>query len=138
MAGISATSNVFAGTTYGIPLAGTVAHSFIEAFQSERKLSRPSREIYPATTLLVDTYDTLEGVRRSCPRKFARKKSFRWRACGWIPAISSNFPWMRERSSIMPDCAMCKSLRAADLDETEIDRLVTTGRPSMPSAWEPS
>ncbi len=62
IAGVSATSNVLAGQVYGIPIAGTMAHSYIQAHESELEAFRRFSELYPETVLLVDTYDTLEGV----------------------------------------------------------------------------
>ncbi|MBX2855757.1 MAG: nicotinate phosphoribosyltransferase [Rhodobacteraceae bacterium] len=64
IAGAGGTSNVLAGERYGLPVLGTVAHSFIEAFPSESEAFKAFAEIYPGTTLLIDTYDTLVGVRR--------------------------------------------------------------------------
>lgn len=62
IAGASATSNVEAGRLYGIPVTGTVAHSFIEAFPTEIEAFRAFAHLFPETTLLIDTYDTLAGV----------------------------------------------------------------------------
>jgi nicotinate phosphoribosyltransferase len=64
IAGISATSNVLAGAVYGVPVTGTMAHSYIQAHDSELDAFRAFAQLYPETTLLVDTWDTLEGVRR--------------------------------------------------------------------------
>jgi nicotinate phosphoribosyltransferase len=64
IAGLDATSNVLAGQVYGIPIAGTMAHSYIQAHEREAEAFRSFVELYPETVLLVDTYDTLEGVRR--------------------------------------------------------------------------
>ena len=64
IAGIDATSNVQAGAVYGIPITGTMAHAYIEAHTSEPEAFRAFADLYPETTLLVDTYDTLDGVRR--------------------------------------------------------------------------
>jgi nicotinate phosphoribosyltransferase len=49
---------------YGIPVAGTMAHSYIQAHGDEREAFRAFTRTFPGTILLVDTYDTLEGVRR--------------------------------------------------------------------------
>jgi nicotinate phosphoribosyltransferase len=66
IAGVAATSNVLAGRVYGIPVAGTMAHSFIQSFDREEDAFRAFLRTYPTTTLLVDTYDTLRGVRMVC------------------------------------------------------------------------
>lgn len=64
--GFAATSNVEAARRYGLRVAGTMAHSFIEAFPSETEAFRAFAEDHPdRTTFLVDTYDTLHGVRNA-------------------------------------------------------------------------
>jgi nicotinate phosphoribosyltransferase len=64
--GFVATSNVAAARSLGLPAAGTMAHSFIEAFPSEEDAFRAFAEDHPKrTTFLVDTYDTLNGVRHA-------------------------------------------------------------------------
>jgi nicotinate phosphoribosyltransferase len=64
IAGVDATSNVAAGQAYGLTVAGTQAHSYIQAHDDEYDAFRAFTRIYPDTVLLVDTYDTLAGVRK--------------------------------------------------------------------------
>jgi nicotinate phosphoribosyltransferase len=66
LAGFDSTSNVLAGKRFGIPIAGTMAHSYVESFESELDAFRAYARAYPdSAILLVDTYDTLEGARRA-------------------------------------------------------------------------
>ncbi len=63
VAGVAATSNVLAGKIYGMPVRGTMAHSYIQAHDDELEAFRQFVSLYPDTVLLIDTYDTLAGVR---------------------------------------------------------------------------
>jgi nicotinate phosphoribosyltransferase len=66
VAGCGGTSNVAAAMRYGLRPVGTMAHSYVLAFESEREAFRCFIESFPeGTVLLVDTYDTLEGVRNA-------------------------------------------------------------------------
>jgi len=64
IAGVTGTSNVLAGRVYGVPVAGTMAHSYIQSHDNELEAFRDFMRVYPDTVLLVDTYDTLEGVQK--------------------------------------------------------------------------
>jgi len=64
--GCSSTSNVEAGATFGIPVSGTHAHSWVMAHNTEMEAFRAFCQVYPHNAvLLVDTYDTLAGVRNA-------------------------------------------------------------------------
>jgi nicotinate phosphoribosyltransferase len=63
IAGFAATSNLGAAMTYGLRATGTMAHSYVQAFASERDAFRAFAVEFPtAPTFLVDTYDTARGV----------------------------------------------------------------------------
>ncbi|WP_083943886.1 nicotinate phosphoribosyltransferase [Alkalispirochaeta americana] len=63
--GASATSNTLAGMRFAIPVTGTMAHSWVMAFENEEEAFRRYARLYPEqTVLLIDTYDTLgSGIR---------------------------------------------------------------------------
>jgi nicotinate phosphoribosyltransferase len=64
LAGFAGTSNLQAGRAYGIPTLGTSAHAFVLAHPSEREaFASQVASQGQGTTLLVDTYDVLQGVR---------------------------------------------------------------------------
>ena len=64
--GVSATSNVLAGRVFGIPVKGTHAHSWVMFFGDEKKSFEAYADALPNNCVfLVDTYDTLNGVRNA-------------------------------------------------------------------------
>jgi len=64
IAGFAATSNTEAARRYGLTAAGTMAHSYVEAFGSEEQAFTAFAADFPGkTTFLVDTYDTEQGIR---------------------------------------------------------------------------
>ncbi|MFW6054943.1 MAG: nicotinate phosphoribosyltransferase [Thermodesulfobacteriota bacterium] len=66
LAGMNGTSNVLAGKMYGIPVSGTMAHSFVTSFLDELEAFRAFARVFPQNTvLLIDTYDTLSGAEKA-------------------------------------------------------------------------
>lgn len=66
LGGVDATSNVQAGLEYEIPVAGTHAHSWVMAFDSEEEAFEEWRRVMPHNSIfLVDTYETSRGVDRA-------------------------------------------------------------------------
>ena len=82
--GCAATSNLLAGRLLGIPVRGTHAHSWVMLFDEEREAFEAYARTMPGNTaFLVDTYDTLEGVRRAID------------VAGWLKARGKPFLGVR-------------------------------------------
>jgi nicotinate phosphoribosyltransferase len=63
IAGFTATSNVLAGQMYGIPISGTMAHSYVEAFSGELEAFSAYSNTFPDNSIfLIDTYNTIDGA----------------------------------------------------------------------------
>lgn len=129
MVGFVATSNVEAAGRFGLQAAGTMAHSFIEAFPTETEAFRAFAEDFPArTTFLVDTYDTLDGVRAAIGtiRKLGLTESL------GIRLDSGNLGALAREARAVLDAAAMPAVRifaSGGLDELDIDDLVRTGAP---------
>src|SRR5207249_8346945 len=64
--GCAGTSNVLAGKVFGIPVKGTHAHSWVMSFDNELDSFNAYAKALPNNCVfLVDTYDSLQGVRRA-------------------------------------------------------------------------
>lgn len=129
IAGAAATSNVLAGEAYGIPVSGTMAHSYIQAFDDELDAFRRFAAAYPNAVLLVDTYDTLGGVRRVI--ELAKELGSNFRVSG-IRLDSGDLAQLSQQARRLIDDAGLQNVRifaSGDLDEYEIERLVSLGAP---------
>ncbi|MCS7246351.1 MAG: nicotinate phosphoribosyltransferase [Thermomicrobium sp.] len=131
LAGFAATSNVLAGARYGIPVSGTVAHSFIESFPSELEAFRAFARTYPGDPiLLIDTYDTLRGaehaviVARELAAEGRRVRAVRLDS-GDLAELSRAVRALLDRSGF-PDIQIFAS---GGLDEYELHALEATGAP---------
>lgn len=64
--GCSSTSNVLAGKLFGIPLSGTMAHSWVMIFDDELEAFKAFAKAYPSNSIfLVDTFNTIEGIKKA-------------------------------------------------------------------------
>jgi nicotinate phosphoribosyltransferase len=127
--GVDATSNVLAGQRYGIPIAGTMAHSYIQVHDTEERAFREFGELYPESVMLVDTYDTLDGVRRVIELMREGHGSFRPRA---VRLDSGDLAALSARARALLDDAGFPGVRifaSGDLDEDRIAELVAAGAP---------
>ena len=129
VAGVDATSFVLAGALLGVPLAGTMAHSWVQAHDREIDAFREFLRVYPETILLVDTYDTLRGVERVI--ELAREMGGEFRASG-IRLDSGDLRALSFRAREMLDAAGLQRLQifaSGGLDEDEIDALLRAKAP---------
>ena len=83
IAGCQGTSNVLAGMTYGIPVFGTMAHSFIMSYPKEIDAFRAFAKTFPnKSTLLIDTYDDMAGAEKAAAvAKELEAKGHKLRRC---------------------------------------------------------
>lgn len=129
IAGIGATSNLEAGRRYGIETVGTMAHSFIQAFEDERAAFAAFLRSYPETVLLVDTYDTPRGVSRAIA--CARQAGSDTRLAG-IRLDSGDLDALaRESRRLLDEAGMhdTQIFASGGLDEAKIAALLEAGAP---------
>ena len=129
IAGAAATSNLAAGQRWGIPVAGTMAHSFVQACSSEADAFRNFARVFPETILLVDTYDTLEGVRRVV--ELAKELGPDCRLRG-VRLDSGDLAELAKGARSILDAAGLQGLQifaSGGLDEHRIADLLATGAP---------
>jgi nicotinate phosphoribosyltransferase len=129
IAGLDGTSNMLAGKLYGVPVTGTMAHSYIQAHDDELEAFRAFAKIYPDTILLVDTYETLEGVRRVVALAEELGDDFRVRG---IRLDSGDLGELARGSRGILDAADLDDVRifaSGGLDEWSIRELVESGAP---------
>ena len=125
IAGFSGTSNVAATAEFGIPAVGTMSHSYISSFGSEREAFAAYARSFPdSTTLLVDTYDTLAGVENAiATAKEMESRGHRLRA---VRLDSGDLESLARRSRAMLDdvsLGYVQILASGGLDEYSIAEL---------------
>jgi nicotinate phosphoribosyltransferase len=129
IAGLAGTSNLAAGQVYGIPLYGTMAHSYIQTHDDELTAFRDFARLYPNTVLLVDTYDTLGGVRHVVDLARELGDRFQVRA---IRLDSGDMATLARAARAILDEAGLQRVQifaSGGLDEERIDRLLAAGAP---------
>ncbi len=127
--GCDATSNVLAGKHYDIPVRGTHAHSWVMSFESELDAFETYADVLPNNvTLLVDTYDTLQGVRNAIEAgKRLRERGYR---LSGIRLDSGDLAYLSIEARKLLDAAGFTDtaiVASNDLDETIIASLKQQG-----------
>jgi nicotinate phosphoribosyltransferase len=122
--GCAGTSNVLSGFRYGIPVFGTAAHSWVQAFEDELEAQRQlQRLLGEGAIYLVDTYDTIEGTRKAA--SLGRRM--------WGVRLDSGDRAVLSRSvrKILDDAGLkdAKIMVTGDLNEYKIRELLDAGAP---------
>jgi nicotinate phosphoribosyltransferase len=127
--GCAATSNVLAGMRFGIPVRGTHAHSWVMSFDSELQAFSAYAEAMPNNVVfLVDTYDTLNGVRNAI--RVGQKMRARGHDMGGIRLDSGDLAYLSiEARKLLDQAGFTKAAIVAsnDLDEYLIESLKQQG-----------
>jgi nicotinate phosphoribosyltransferase len=128
IAGCGGTSNVAAAMRYGLRPVGTMAHSYVMSFEREEEAFEAFLEDFPGnTTLLVDTYDSLNGVRNAIRAARAGKVDLR----GIRLDSGDLLDLSRAARDLLDDAGLSKTLivGSGDVEETKVAALVDAGAP---------
>ena len=133
--GCASTSNVLAGKTYGLPVSGTHAHSWVMSFPSELEAFRAYAREFPRNcVLLVDTYDVERGIRNAITVGLEMRA--RGERLAGIRIDSGDLAWLAKMARRMLDEAGlqdCGIVLSNDLDEYTIQSILDEGAPV--SSW---
>jgi nicotinate phosphoribosyltransferase len=129
IAGADGTSNVLAGMKYNIPVFGTMAHSFIMAFENEVDSFKAFAKTFPEkSTLLIDTYDDLKGAENAA--KIAKQLEKRGHKLNAVRLDSGDLLNLSKKVRRILDSHGLKYVKvfaSGDLDEYKVERLVEKG-----------
>ncbi len=121
LAGFEGTSNTQAGQRFGIPVVGTMAHSYVMSFPDELTAFRAFAEDHPSPILLIDTYDTLTGLEHAI--QVARELEAKGRRLVGVRLDSGDLAALSRRVRARLDEAglpYVKIFVSGDLDEYKI------------------
>jgi nicotinate phosphoribosyltransferase len=129
IAGVNSTSSVIAGQIFGVPVAGTMGHSYIQSFETELDAFRSFLRAFPTAILLIDTYDTLRGAQRVVD--LAREIGTDFRASGVRLDSGDLLGLSRQVRKILDGGGLTdlKIFASSNLDEYVIENLIASGAP---------
>ncbi len=124
--GCLGTSNVYAGKKFGIPLYGTMAHSWVEAFDREEDAFSRYHAVFPEhTILLIDTYDTVEAVKKILKLDLKKKIKGLRLDSGDLEALSKEIRKILDREGLRG----VKLIASGNLNEYKILDLIKRRAP---------
>lgn len=129
--GVKSTATVLAGKAFGIPVSGTMAHSWVMYYEDEYTAFRKYAEKYPnACTLLVDTYDVLKSGIPNAIRIAKEVLEPQGHRLQGIRIDSGDLSYLSKKARTMLDKADltdCKIVASNSLDEFTITSLIHQG-----------
>jgi nicotinate phosphoribosyltransferase len=124
IAGFAGTSHAEAARRLGIPAVGTMAHSWVQSFETETQAFETFARVFPGNaTLLVDTFDVLEGTRKAAAIEPPIQG---------IRIDSGDVESLARKARVILDQHgrnTTKIVASGDLDEYKVERLVVAGAP---------
>lgn len=127
--GCASTSNVLAGKVFGIPVSGTMAHSFVTSFEHEIDAFRAYADTFPSKCfLLIDTYNSIEGAKKAVI--VGKELEQRGEKLQGVRLDSGDLSELSKQvRKILDDAGLIyvKIVASGDLNEWKIDELMRKG-----------
>lgn len=132
IAGFDGSATTLAGQRFGVPVFGTMAHSFVQAHEREQDAFEAFVRVFPdSATLLIDTYDTEAGAEQvaDLARRLRGERGTRISA---VRIDSGDLGVVARRVRALLDAGDCRDIQifaSGNLDEFAVQALLQSGAP---------